>query len=219
MTAALVDELAKTATELGTPLFGTARVAAFAAYEGRRHPTYHLPHAQTVIVIGRPFSEAEEDLCLIGVDGRRSYSFANEILGNIAMQLVVVLLKAGQQAVLTPYNGVLAKDAAALANLGVIGKNSLLVTPEFGPRVRLRTIVTDAILEKPRAKPPSVCDDCPKLCWSACPAGAFSSGRYERSVCEQHSMKHTKMVGEKGRIHCRRCELACPVGQEQGQCL
>jgi epoxyqueuosine reductase len=36
--------------------------------------------------------------------------------------------------------GLYLKDAAVLAGLGVIGKNNLLITPQFGPRVRLRAM-------------------------------------------------------------------------------
>ena len=36
--------------------------------------------------------------------------------------------------------GIFLKDAAVLAGLGIIGDNNLLVTPEYGPRVRLRAL-------------------------------------------------------------------------------
>jgi len=37
--------------------------------------------------------------------------------------------------------GIFLKDAAAMAGMGCIGKNNMLVTPEFGPRVRLRAML------------------------------------------------------------------------------
>ena len=40
--------------------------------------------------------------------------------------------------------GAYLKDAAVLAGLGCIGLNNLLVTPDFGPRVRLRALTIDA---------------------------------------------------------------------------
>ena len=43
--------------------------------------------------------------------------------------------------------GVFLKDAAVLAGLGVVGKNNLLVTPEYGPRVRLRALLLDRYVE------------------------------------------------------------------------
>jgi epoxyqueuosine reductase len=41
------------------------------------------------------------------------------------------------------------KTAAVLAGLGWIGKSALFVSPQYGPRVRLATILTDCPLPKP----------------------------------------------------------------------
>ena len=38
------------------------------------------------------------------------------------------------------HGGIYLKDAAVMAGLGCIGRNNLLVTPEFGPRIRLRAM-------------------------------------------------------------------------------
>ena len=35
------------------------------------------------------------------------------------------------------------KEAARLAGFGSYGKHDMIITPEFGPRVRLVTIITD----------------------------------------------------------------------------
>ncbi|MEA3231699.1 MAG: hypothetical protein U9Q05_08095 [Thermodesulfobacteriota bacterium] len=37
--------------------------------------------------------------------------------------------------------GIFLKDAAALAGLGCIGKNNMLVLMKYGPRVRLRALL------------------------------------------------------------------------------
>ena len=45
------------------------------------------------------------------------------------------------------HGGTLFKDAAALAGLGTIGKNSLVITPEYGPHVRFKALFLDVDLE------------------------------------------------------------------------
>jgi epoxyqueuosine reductase len=39
--------------------------------------------------------------------------------------------------------GIYLKDTAVLAGLGCIGKNNMLVTPELGPKVRLRALLLE----------------------------------------------------------------------------
>lgn len=116
------------------------------------------------------------------------------------------------------------KDAAALAGLGVIGKHNLLITPEWGTRVRLRAIFMDADL--PATGPIrnfDPCDGCPMPCHRACPENAFEGGRYERARCQVEMERNEAAAAEiEGAVmsideaaemtkYCRRCELACPV--------
>ena len=49
------------------------------------------------------------------------------------------------------YGGAFLKDSAHLAGLGVIGKHNLLITPEFGTRVRLRGMFIEAEPSKDRS--------------------------------------------------------------------
>ena len=64
------------------------------------------------------------------------------------------------------------KHAAELAGLGTIGRNSLLITREFGPRVRLACLLTDApVDETPRMKN-DFCTKC-NACIRICPAQAI----------------------------------------------
>ena len=71
--------------------------------------------------------------------------------------------------------GIYLKDAAVLAGLGCIGKNNLLITTEFGPRVRLRAMLLEAELEITGPIDFDPCKGCPEYCRKVCPQGAFNS--------------------------------------------
>jgi NAD-dependent dihydropyrimidine dehydrogenase PreA subunit len=64
------------------------------------------------------------------------------------------------------------KKIGALAGLGWIGRNNLLVNSELGARFRLVTVLTDMPLETGRPQEFS-CRDC-RACLSPCPAQAIS---------------------------------------------
>jgi epoxyqueuosine reductase QueG len=71
------------------------------------------------------------------------------------------------------------KLSAHLSGLGWIGKNCLLITPEYGPRVRFTTILTDTPFET--GKPvKNMCDDC-RDCVEICPPGAFTGAAFDPS--------------------------------------
>lgn len=64
------------------------------------------------------------------------------------------------------------KHAAQLAGIGAIGRNSLLITPQFGPRVRLACLLTETPI---RASPPlqkEYCIQC-DICIKECPSRAL----------------------------------------------
>jgi len=123
------------------------------------------------------------------------------------------------------YGGAFLKDSAHLAGLGVIGKNNLLITPQFGTRVRLRGIFMEAELEPTGPLDFHPCDGCDKPCHRVCPRDAFRSGSFERALCKLENdaryaneelldglimgIEETSMVMKP----CRLCELACPVGK------
>jgi epoxyqueuosine reductase len=64
------------------------------------------------------------------------------------------------------------KHAAVLAGLGTMGRNSLLITPEFGPRVRLACLLTEVPLEETPPIQKDLCVSC-NACISVCPAQAI----------------------------------------------
>lgn len=65
------------------------------------------------------------------------------------------------------------KHTAQAAGMGALGKSSLLITPDFGPRVRLACCLTEADLEPTGSASSRECGKC-RLCIESCPAGALS---------------------------------------------
>ena len=116
--------------------------------------------------------------------------------------------------------GTFLKDAAILAGMGVIGKNNLLVTPEYGPRVRLRALALEIELPPTECRTDfDPCSSCTMPCRKICPQAAFASNRYDRSLCEiQMRIDESaplKSADTNGYCvsYCRKCELACPDGE------
>jgi epoxyqueuosine reductase QueG len=106
------------------------------------------------------------------------------------------------------------KTAATRAGLGWIGKTALLVTPEFGPAVRLGTVFTDLRLPAGRAIVDGRCGRC-RACVDACPAGAgrdvsWHAGMprdalYDSEACDRHQ----RLFPECDEI-CGICIWSCP---------
>ena len=111
------------------------------------------------------------------------YRAANALLDQIAFRIGREIEKAGFSALPiaasqslgknNPYRGMLPhKTAAVLAGLGFVGKSGLFLTPEFGSKTRLATILTDMPLQSELPIIENGCGDC-NACQKACPAGAI----------------------------------------------
>lgn len=105
------------------------------------------------------------------------------------------------------------RHAAQRAGIGVFGKNSLLLSPEFGPRIRLTSVVTDAALEPSVPLDVDLCGGC-DICLHACPVDAFEGpGIVNKSVCDANHVR----IGERLQLDgweqmCGVCIRVCPVG-------
>jgi epoxyqueuosine reductase QueG len=99
--------------------------------------------------------------------------------------------------------GIDIKRLATSASLGSIGKSSLVITPQFGPRVRFSIVLTDALIETDKPREFDFCEGC-DVCIEACPTGAITDSGYNKSACEHH----------RGKV-CVLCMEACPVGEEK----
>lgn len=110
-----------------------------------------------------------------------AYDTVNRMLDELAMRTANLLESAGGRALSIPASHTLDRNVhlgnlshkavARLAGLGWIGKNILLVNPDFGPRLRFATVLTDLELEADSPLDRD-CGGCTK-CAEACPAGAI----------------------------------------------
>ena len=82
-------------------------------------------------------------------------------------------------------NGIFLKDAAVLAGLGSVGINNLVVTPEYGPRIRFRALLIDRELQPTGPLEFNPCESCGQPCRAACPKGAFANAVYTPRELDQ----------------------------------
>lgn len=114
------------------------------------------------------------------------------------------------------------KTLATLSGLGWIGRSTLLVSPRFGPRLRLGTLLTDMPLETDTPIVQSQCEDC-RACVDACPVDAIKGNPWsqitprhellELSRCYNHLWSAKATLGR--RQTCGVCLKICPIGQEK----
>ncbi len=159
---------------------------------------------------------------------------ANRILDEIAFKTSNELQTAGYSALPVPASQVLDrknwqaaishKAVARMAGLGWQGKNLLLITPDYGARVRLVTVLTDAPLETDNPVK-NRCGKC-MLCRDACPAGAIrgintkehyqsrnEALRFHQCV-EKLTLEFAKFDNIEAPI-CGICINVCPYGRKK----
>jgi epoxyqueuosine reductase QueG len=97
------------------------------------------------------------------------------------------------------------KHAGELAGLGKIGRHSLLITPEFGPRVRLACLLTEAPLEASALADKHYCTRC-DACIRECPAQALQVPvRGEAYAMNKFACRTYRQVG----LNCGVCMRIC----------
>ncbi len=137
-----------------------------------------LPDGLTsVIVLGHEMDEAlvaTYPSALAGAATGREYSHEAAIV----LQLAAYIRNLGYEAVASMNDTGLVIPYAVKAGLGEYARNQLVITPEFGPRLRFSKIFTNMPLTHDAAKPLGVrafCDICTK-CADACPVKALPYG-------------------------------------------
>jgi len=117
------------------------------------------------------------------------------------------------------------KMVATRAGLGWIGKTALFISKEFGPRLRLVTILTSTSLENSRTPVKmSKCGKC-NACVEECPAEAATGQLWDTTMdrdefFDAHKCRAQckafgeRLLGAEARI-CGICVSVCPIGHNK----
>lgn len=212
---ALTKKLKKFCFKIGVDLIGFANPGFFDRFPKYNQPENYLKDTKTVIILGLHLEDILLDAwCNIPKEGK-SFQFADSILENLCNKVKRFLSENGFEAEVISYTpGFYLKDSAALAGIGSIGKNNLLLTEEFGSQIRLRALCTKAPLECGEPIYLSKhCEDC-NICIEACPANAFSSGKYNKELCLSYNLTNKTNLSDYTSIWCNVCIESCPVGKK-----
>ena len=111
------------------------------------------------------------------------------------------------------------KYAAVNAGLGWIGKNDVLITEKYGPRVRLSAVLIDYPFQIGRKNIKSRCASCNK-CVDICPYKALKGSNWDINtfrndlidyyLCNQKRSEYIEKHGRKNA--CGLCMVVCPFG-------
>lgn len=222
---AVEDELSR----LEVDVFGVASVSDLEEKRLRDQILALLPDARSIVVLANEiFPEVLDHSRPEKVMGEASprdmlvphMDYLNGRLTKAAYDVARVSRRQGLKALPMPAAGVPSdqrfltsiisyKHAAEAAGLGTIGQHSLLITPQFGPRVRLTCVLTEAELPPTPRLGKSLCSRC-DLCIEACPSRALAVP----SIGEVYSInKFACSAFRGGAGPCSECMKACPNGR------
>lgn len=133
--------------------------------------------ARSVLVIGlaHPRGKPELDWSSASGDTRGDAVLRRATSDLVSWSQAMLGVRAQAMPYYVEEGGLYLKDAAVLAGLGCVGRNNLLVTPRWGPRLRLRAVLLDAELVPTGPIAFDPCRGCDERCRSACPQGAFDT--------------------------------------------
>ena len=143
-------------------------------------------------------------------------------LGKITIQLTEYLKERGYKSEAHhPFGGkFLFPPHAVAAGLGIMGRNGLVITPEFGPRQRWAIISTDAEILTPVKSDLKPMEDYCKEC-GACVNGCLGGAAYETPIYHEESPVITHIDRSKcidslvNNNYCSYCLKVCPQGHPQ----
>jgi epoxyqueuosine reductase len=201
-------------------------------------PEEVLPTVKSVMLLGyyawdRSFNIAVDSTYLPNRERQtpdiplERYQLYYELLKNKAWALVDYLTKQGYNARISL--SLPLKTSAVRCGLGSQGKNTLLITPEYGPRIRLIAVLANVKLDKDEPFTDDLCGDCEK-CVKACPTKALEPYQITITRCLTYAAEqpHAQDVSDEVRqiekkltrrptpnsyIECSICIDACPIGR------
>jgi len=229
----------------GADLFGVASPELLSAAPEGFRPQDLLPGCKAVVVYGKRLSDATVESTPSRLFDTM-YAATNSFIELLMLKASDALIREGYRAVAVGphsldnrlFRGDLSqKHAAVAAGLGRFGLQSLVLTPQFGPRQRWGTVLTDAPLRANAPLKTGLCqpEKCGQACLRSCPARALSErkaeetgpdflpgglwyyGNVEKGACRAYRAERKKELdwATAGGHACAVCLKVCPVGNRR----
>jgi len=218
----LTQEIKMIALSEGACIFGVAPVKRFQDAPSGHKTREILPKAKNVVVTGLKLLDGIVET-IPSRPYALQYTLLNNELNRIALKISRHLEAHGYRSVPIPASGMVPgklageashRHAAVMAGLGELGVSNLLITPKFGSRVRLVSVITEAPLKPSPLSRSRVCNRCYK-CVEACPAHALTTeGILNKKKCWKQLLKTRKRLGVSETI-CGICIKVCPIGSRE----
>jgi len=203
----------------GISLFGVADIAAI-------RDTFHIDPPESVAHLDRAISMAVRLSSAIldtlvdkpNLLYKHHYREANELLDGVACRMAGMIEDWNYRALAIAASQTIDwrrqlahlshKKVAVAAGLGWLGRHNLLVTPPYGSRVRLVTILTSMPL-RTDAPLPDGCGSC-RACLTACPAKAIKERQqdFDHQACYEQ-LRYFAKKENIGYYICGLCQKAC----------
>lgn len=198
----------------------------------RTDPSILVEDARSIIVCAVNYKNAAWDSNIKHDSGKAaSYAFAPDYHKTIKKMLKGMLTRLKEKypdvrgRCFTDTAPILEKAWAAEAGLGWIGRNSLLVTPQYGSTVLLGELILDMRVDKYDTPfPENRCGKCGK-CISACPNSAINGNRtldtgkcISRITIEKNGDSPDSPSTHGWIFGCDVCQTACPFNERSPYC-
>jgi ferredoxin len=229
LTSEMLKELARKigAGGGGVDILGVANIERFSGAPERMHPKNIFPDCKSVISIVQPIPRSTYRGITEGTYWNNytfySYNRLNTLFRPMVTHEIATFIEDHGFEAVPVYPGVPesypenpnpvapgrpvpdvqinVRIAGVACGLGEIGWSKVFMHPTFGPRVRLGTILTDAVLEPdPLIKPRTLCKHCMK-CVKDCPGNAIPKKGEKPTI----KIKIDDQEYEWGDVHMGRC--------------
>ena len=242
----LQDQVKRICLEEGAVAFGIASVAEVDALPRLRigpamkhltgtklsftkKPTDVMPDAKSMVVFGTLSYDDSFELAVRS--GRKEYDWPGYTPLWLIRRSAAQPLKHEGYKVAYPYESTACnshKRVFRLAGIGAFGKNSLIISPKYGPWLRFGYFLTDADLEPDKPFEEDLCGDCSR-CIRACPVSALKPyvvnaekclvGIHCRSRISKELRpllnKYEPQLTPATHVMCTRCQVVCPYTSPQ----
>jgi len=197
-------KLKKFILDQGVDLVGFANVERFEEAPEGNKPQDLLPKAKSVITVAKHIPDGIVDSLPSPSYQAQGYLILSEMLNEIGFHIAAFLEKYGFKSIAIPasyndrystvagewpnlkiykFSNFSHRHAAEKTGLGRIGRNNLLITPEYGPRVRLQSTITTVPLEPDPMIEEEICTCKRCLPLERCPSKALSEYTTDHYKC------------------------------------